>query len=75
MKFNEFRGKPMNSSVWIGIFEELKEFYEIQGISKKSYEFQGLNLNMGGNTRIIWNSMNFKGILWILVFELEYGRK
>ena len=36
MKFNEFIRNPMNSIAWIGICEEIKEFYEIQWISRKS---------------------------------------
>ena len=59
MKFNEFLGNPMNSKAWIGIWAEIKEFYEIQWISKKSYEFHGLNWNIVGNKGILWNSLNF----------------
>ena len=75
MKFNEFQWNLRNSRVWIGILAEINEFYEIQLIYMKSYEFHGLNWNMGGNKWILWNSMNFNEILGIPGLELEYGRK
>ena len=75
MKFNEFLRNPRNSRAWIGILAEIKEFYEIQWISKKSYEFQGLNWNMRGNKEILRNLKNFNEILGIPGIELEYGRK